>query len=404
MSSRMEIRKMQGRREMRAFHTFPWKIYANDPLWVAPLLPERMRVTDPERGSFFTRGEAECFAAFRHGEIVGTICVALDGNTVEKIGRREAIFGFFESVNDVAVAGALFEHADAWARERGLESLHGPFNLDYEDGYGILTDGRDRKPAILCGHTPPYYVDLMEALGFEPARPGNIALAVDLASRPPQLERLSRAAELARRRGRFRLRGADIKNWRDEAVRVHYLLNHSLEESGEEQIPWPIEAVESLIEPVLKIADPELVLLVDRPGAPGEAGGSAAGPGGGPPVNGDGSITVGWFAAIPNMNEVIEHLNGLRFPWDYLRIPFAYLHRPKCLAAKSLLVLPEYHSSGVSALLFDELARRAAAKRYSWIDLSLTSEANPQTPVIAERAGAVRYKRYQVYRRAVSAG
>ena len=58
-------------------------------------------------------------------------------------------------------------------------------------------------------------------------------------------------------------------------------------------------------------------------------------------------------------------------------------------------------ASGAAALLFDELAQRALRKRYSWIDLSLTSEGNPQTPVLAERAGAVRYKRYQVYRREV---
>ncbi|MCK4516580.1 MAG: hypothetical protein KAU31_15070, partial [Spirochaetaceae bacterium] len=61
-----------------------------------------------------------------------------------------------------------------------------------------------------------------------------------------------------------------------------------------------------------------------------------------------------------------------------------------------------YHRSGAAALLFDELYRRARAKGYEWIDLSLTSEANPQTPIIAERAGAVRYKRYQIYRRAIA--
>jgi GNAT superfamily N-acetyltransferase len=390
----IEIRPIRSRADMRRFHLFQWTIYRDDPLWVPPLLPERMKVTDPKQGMFFKRGEADFFAAFRDGEMVGTICVAKDGKQVREIGRPEAIFGFFETVDDARVAAALFDRADRWARERGLTSLHGPFNLDYEDGYGVLTDGRDRKPVILCGHTPPYYPRLLAELGFEPARPGNIALAVDLGDPPQQLARLERAADIARRRGRFRIRGADVKNWREEAIRVHHLLNNSLGNTGEARIPWPMEAVESLIQPVLRIADPDLVLFAERVGDPA---GEEATPGGP-----DGGSTVGWFAAIPNMNEVIEHLNGLRYPWDYLRVPWAYLHRPRCLAAKSLLVLPEYHASGASALLFDEMAKRAKAKRYSWIDLSLTSEANPQTPLIAERAGAVRYKRYQVYRRAVA--
>ena len=55
-------------------------------------------------------------------------------------------------------------------------------------------------------------------------------------------------------------------------------------------------------------------------------------------------------------------------------------------------------STGVSLLLFDEMARRVQGKGYQWADLSLTSDDNPVTPELAERMGAVVYKRYQVYR------
>ncbi|TFH05106.1 MAG: GNAT family N-acetyltransferase [Spirochaetales bacterium] len=342
-----------------------------------------MKTTDRKRGLFFHRGEASFFAAYRNGTMAGTICAAHD-REIDELGRKECIFGFFESVNDVWVATALFTRAEQWARERGLESLVGPFNLDYEDGYGLLTDGRDRPSVILCGHTPEYYLDLFDDLGFEPARPGNIALAVDLASPPPEFSRLTRAAEIARKRGGFAVRSARIKEWRQEAERVHYLLNHALAKSGDEPMPWPMESVEALVKPFLKIADPDLVLFADRVGGP------------------DAGKCVGWFAGIPNMNEILCHANGLRYPWNYVGLLANLRRKPGCLAVKSLLVLPEYHSSGVAALLFDEMARRAQDKGYTWVDLSLTSEANPQTPIIADRLGAVRYKRYQVYRRPVN--
>jgi GNAT superfamily N-acetyltransferase len=107
---------------------------------------------------------------------------------------------------------------------------------------------------------------------------------------------------------------------------------------------------------------------------------------------------VGWFPGIPNINEALIHANGLRYPWDYLRI-MPYLRRqPKCLAIKSVLVLPEYWDTGVAVMLFDEMAKRANPKGYTWIDLSLTSEDNPYTPTLATRAGARLYKRYRVYR------
>ena len=74
---------------------------------------------------------------------------------------------------------------------------------------------------------------------------------------------------------------------------------------------------------------------------------------------------------------------------------------PKCLAVKSVLVLPEYWNTGVSLLLFDEMARRVQGKGYQWADLSLTSDDNPATPELAERLGAKIYKRYRVYRRPI---
>jgi GNAT superfamily N-acetyltransferase len=88
----------------------------------------------------------------------------------------------------------------------------------------------------------------------------------------------------------------------------------------------------------------------------------------------------------------------LRYPWDYIKLWWHLRGQPACLAIKSVLVLPEYWGTGVSVLLFDELARRARAKGYRWADLSLTSEDNPYTPTLAQRMGATIYKRYRVYR------
>ena len=59
---------------------------------------------------------------------------------------------------------------------------------------------------------------------------------------------------------------------------------------------------------------------------------------------------------------------------------------------------PEYWNTGVGVLLFDEMAKRALSKGYRWADMSLTSEDNPNTPILAERMGARLYKRYRVYR------
>jgi GNAT superfamily N-acetyltransferase len=370
----LKILPVRTAKERGKFLTFPWRIYRDDPLWVPPLLPERAKTIDPKRGVFFQRGEAEFFIAWRDGQPVGTICAAEDRATNESRGRQECVFGFFEYVEDYDVARALLDHVKGWARQRNLKALYGPFNLDYEDSYGVLIEGRDRPPALLCGHTPPYYQGFMERYGFQPARGDNLAFAVELGEETPATRRLARLADRVRERRGITVRGADLARWEDEVDRVHRLINVALAHLPD-HIGWRRDALESTLEPFRRIADPELILFAE---VDGEA--------------------VGWFPGVPNLNEAFMHANGLRRPWDYARLWWHLRRQPDCLAVKSVLVLPEYWGTGVSVLLFDEMARRARAKGYKWVDLSLTSADNPNTPILARRMGARIYKRYRVYR------
>ncbi len=370
----IQVRPVCTRRERRIFLTFPWRIFQHDPLWVPPLLPDLAERIDPKRGVFFQRGQAEFFIAWRNGQPAGTICAAEDRQANAETGRRECIFGFFHFIEDYAVMEALLACAADWARQRGLDRLAGPFNLDYEDSYGILVEGRDRPPALMCGHTPPYYLDFVERYGFQPVRGDNIAFALDLEEQSPALLELERMAERVRARQRYTIRPADLSHWEDELERIYVLLNLALRHLPDYR-PWPREVVFSSLSPFRKIADPELILFAE-----------------------DGQRTVGWLPGLPDLNEVFIHVDGLRRPWDYLKLAWFMRRRTECLTIKSVLVLPEYWGRGAAILLFDEMVRRARQRGYRWLDLSLTSDDNPRTPALAMRFGAKLYKRYRVYR------
>ncbi len=372
----VDIRPVRGRGERQIFLTFPWRIYKGDPLWVPPILSERARTIDPKRGIFFQRGEAEFFIAWRGREPVGTICFAEDKTAHTVHPWKDCIVGFFECLDDYGIAQVLFDQAATWACARSLGALYGPFNLDYEDAYGVLVEGSDRPPVVLCGHSPPYYQGFFERYGFQSSRGDNIAFAAELDMASPQIQRLTRLAEKVRQRGHFCVRGADLNRWPDEIDRVYRLINRSLEHLPG-FIPWQPEALEAELKAFRPFVDPELVLFAET-------------------IEGE---TVGWFPGIPNLNEALIHVNGLRHPWNYLQL-FWYMRRqPECLSIKSVLVLPEYWDTGVAVLLFDEMAKRASAKGYKWVDLSLTSDDNPRTPILAEHMGAKIYKRYRVYRK-----
>jgi GNAT superfamily N-acetyltransferase len=287
------------------------------------------------------------------------------------------MFGFFESIEEYPVAEALFLHAQGWAREHRMTAIYGPYHLDREDSRGILVEGYDRPPAILCGHNPPYYKDFCERFGMVKRESDNLAYRIDIDLNTRAVRRLMHLAERVRRRKAVTIRGARMEDLQGEIDRVWDLQNRALAHLPG-FIPYPRESIESLVMPLQDLADPELVLFAELDGKP-----------------------VGWFPAVPNFNEILIHLNGLRYPWDYLRALWYRNRKPESISIKSVVVPPEYWDTGVAILLFDEMARRAAAKGYKWADLSLTGEDNPDTWDLAHHMGAKVYKRYRFYRKEV---
>ena len=150
---------------------------------------------------------------------------------------------------------------------------------------------------------------------------------------------MARLAERIRRQSWVRIRTPDMNRLQDEVDTVHRLLNESLTHLPDNR-PWPRSAVEALIKPFARIADPDLVLFAEVDGK-----------------------TVGWFPGIPNLNEALIHANGLRYPWDTPKLLWHMRRAPKCLAIKSVLILPQYWGGGVALLLFDEMARRESRCR-----------------------------------------
>jgi GNAT superfamily N-acetyltransferase len=367
----IEVRKVVSSRDKETFLTFPWKLYRGDPLWVPPILSERRKAADPSQGMFFKNGYADFFIAWQNGKPVGTICCSheITGDP------NECSLGFFECINDHNVAEALFHCAEDWAREHGLSMLCGTYNLDREDGRGILIEGYDRPPVILCGHNASYYGDFFARYGFVNRHDDGLAYAYDLRADAPKLQRLYRLADRVCERKNFMVRSANMDDLDAEIERVLILQNRALEHLPG-FVPYALEAIKAMLLPLKDLADPDLVLFAEADGQ-----------------------TVGWFPAIQNLNEILIHLNGLRYPWDYLRALRYKNLKPKCLSIKSVAVLPEYWDTGLSILLFAEMAKRAIAKGYEWVDLSLTGEENPDTWDLAHHMGARIYKRYRFFKK-----
>ncbi len=158
----VEIRPVASRRDRNTFIKLPWRLYRNEPNWVAPLLSDVKEQLDPSRNPWFEHAEAEFFLAFRDGRAVGRISAHIDRNMQEFQGNDWGLWGWFECEDDAEVARALLDAAEAWLRAHGAGTMIGPMSFTTNDECGLLVEGHEHKPIILGPWHHAYYQALLE--------------------------------------------------------------------------------------------------------------------------------------------------------------------------------------------------------------------------------------------------
>jgi len=372
----IQIRPVTARRELRAFVKFPWQVYKNDPNWVPPLISERLEYLDPATGPFYRHADVALFMARGSRQPLGTIAAFVDHHRVEHMGAPEGGFGFFEVIEDYAVAEQLLDAACGWLRERNAPVVRGPTNFGMNDCPGVLIEGADCPPVMLEAHTPAYYRDFLERYGMEKdhdlyawrAFGSQVGPKLDAV-----MSELEQVAGVARQRANVTIRKVRMKEWETEIAIVHHLFDTTLQNVVPDHVPMTDAEFLRLAEQFRPFIDPDLALFAEVEGKP-----------------------VGFFVAFPDINRALIHLNGRLFPFGWLKLSRA-IRNIDVATFKLMGVLEEYRRRGIDALLYLEGVRAFLDKNYKWLDGSLTSEQNPMVNLIASRLGAERYKLYRLY-------
>ncbi|MFF1874797.1 N-acetyltransferase [Kitasatospora herbaricolor] len=216
---------------MTEFIRLPYTIYHGDPNWTPPLERELRSFLDPRRGPFFEFGTAKLFLAYQAGKAVGRIAAVIDPRFNARQEASTGFFGFFESIDDTAVAGALLRAASEFLARHGLRSVMGPMSFSANYDCGLLVDAFDTGPGVMMPHNPPYYPALLQECGFSAEKdlwswevPVTDSVVPEAIAVP---QRMSRLAESARARAGVVIRQMDLGRFDAELARVRELYNHA---------------------------------------------------------------------------------------------------------------------------------------------------------------------------------
>src|SRR5262249_32980148 len=107
------------------------------------LLAREVSAVQSAVASFATSGEVQLFTAYDGVTPVGRISAQK-----ERARSIDGAFGYFECVDDLAVAGQLWAACKAWHEHRSTSTIRGPLNLDMNGAVGLLTSGFETPPYV----------------------------------------------------------------------------------------------------------------------------------------------------------------------------------------------------------------------------------------------------------------
>lgn len=371
MTAPVRVREIAPGESLRPFVDLAWKINAGDPHWVPPLRISLTTLLNRRKHPFHQHADAAYFVAERGREVVGRITAQVNHLHNEFYEDRTGFFGFFDSVDDLEVAGALLDAAAAWLKRRGRDRMRGPMNFSTNEEMGVLIDGFDTPPVIMMTHNPPYYDRLLTSLGLEKSK-DVMAYWID---NPHPPERLVQGVErLARREGMV-LRSFDMSRFRQEVDVVKEIYNSAWQRNWG-FVPMTDDEFEALAREMKPVVDPDLCLI-------GEVDGEA----------------VGFSLAIPDMNQAIRHLpSGRLFPFGLFRL----LWERRKITSLRLITLglkPGYQLQGMGAAFYLRTFQLGAMKGYRTAEASWILEDNWTMRRALEKIGARVYKTYRIYDR-----
>ena len=164
------------------FLALPYTLHAGSPWWTPRPVEGTVKLLDTTYSPYWKQADRELFVAVKDGKVVGRIAATDD----RQVGHEDGAgyFGFFECIDDQAVADALLAATAGWLLERGRRLMRGPFcPAPYIYDLGLLVDGFDRPQSFSEPYNPPYYQKLLESRGLSKLAD---YLSLDLPGRPEE--------------------------------------------------------------------------------------------------------------------------------------------------------------------------------------------------------------------------
>lgn len=374
----IEIRTVETKKDLKTFVKVPFEIFKGNDCWVPQLNREEMEIFNRKKNPAYDSADSRLFLAYKDGKPVGRIAAILSYAANKKYDIKNLRFGWFDTIDDYEVARALFDAAEAWGKELGMETLTGPHGFTDLDPEGMLVEGFDQLATISVYYNHAYYVDMVEKYGF-----AKEIDYVEFKAFPPYEEgippKLLRLGDRIKERSgikilKFKNRRHVMKN----AGAIFYLLDEAYEELYG-AVPLTEKQINYYIKKYISFADKNLLkLALDE--------------------NGD---SIGFLVAMPSLSRAFQKAKGRL-------LPFGWYHILKGLKNYEILdfylagIKKKYRGLGVDLLMVLEVVQAAMDHGIKFSESNPELESNKKIQAQWKYFNPTLHKRRRIFKKKIS--
>jgi len=365
--------------QIDAFHELPFRIYKDYPQWAPPFRFEIENIFDPEKNSFFDKGECERYLVYKNDYVVGRFAVMNTPERDEVLESKMGGLGFIEMKNDPEIAKAIINFAKDWHQKRDYHAMRGPINFGENDTYwGLLVENYEEPPIYGMFYHPPYYKKLIEQTGAEKLD-DHWSYKRDFDQPIP--ERMQRITDRIESRSDVDFRPIDMKNIYRDAEYMRQIYNDAwsdqdITEREEEFTELTRDTIETMVKKLKPVMIPDSVLLAFVDGEP-----------------------ASFIVCVPDLNEISKETGGRLRWWHYPKLLW-FKRRAKHLRTLVYGTRPKYRKMGLEALTFTRGIQytKAAAPSLEYLEGAWVSEKNWLMQRSLEALGCYHHKTHRTYK------
>ena len=347
----IEIKEVKTKSDIKQFVKFPFSLYKGNPYFVPCLNIDEINKFDKDKNESYDDCDVKCFLAYKDGKIVGRIAGIIQRLYNQKVEQKRARFSRFDAINDEEVAKALFDAVENWAKEMGMELVHGPMGYNDLDREGLLIEGFDQMSTFEEQYNHAYYADLIEKCGYKKEVDW---LEYRIFAPKEPIERIDRVADVVSKRYKLKIqRVKSLKSFIAEYKDQFFDVLDAAYSPLYGVVPFSDKMKDSLISQFSLILNKDYII----------------------PVMDEQNKLVAFGLAFPSLSESVNKSKGKLLPFGIFRM-LHQIHHPKSVDAGLIAIRPEYQNKGVNTLILSYLIHGMIAKKVKYMETNLMLEDN----------------------------